>query len=570
MRAVTATAQLALDGLSEPGREIVAKRSDALYGVHAYHTKVPASALVGLIEANTSPGDLVLDPFCGSGMTGVAAALCGRRAFLSDLSPAAVHIASNYTSPCDPQAFAAGVERVLDRVGSQITRFYETTVDGTAATVEYLVWSDRRRCPECATEFVLWDGRANGLRALRCPQCGAQGSKTAFAIVGEEPVEANLSIGAGRRRVVRTPVDEDLGLDALPDRLPWTPTDSFGAERPMWRRGHEELAIARISDFYSRRNLAAMALLWEAASDELDPRVRSALRFSLTAIANRASRRYQWNPKRPTNVLGGTLYVSSLRYEWNVLSLWRRKTAAVLKLFRDSPMPPDAVQVGRCSATDLPLPDASVDYILTDPPFGGHIVYSDASLLWEGWLNDFTDRSEEAVVVSSGDQRKSVADYKALLGAAFAEMRRVLKPDGIATVIFQATNPEVWAAIQGASHDAGFEMRDATTLDKGQPSFKQIKGRNGERVAASDVVLTLGTPRSRRRVQSTVLTPVQAATAALRRARTEGRPMPASKLFADVNARLLASGAERVLGFEELLSILREHFTESDEGWELP
>ena len=46
------------------------------------------------------PGDLVFDPFCGSGLTGVAALETGRRALLSDFSPAAVHIAQNYTKPC--------------------------------------------------------------------------------------------------------------------------------------------------------------------------------------------------------------------------------------------------------------------------------------------------------------------------------------------------------------------------------------------------------------------------------------------------------------------------------------
>ena len=388
MRVVSATAQLALEGLNPLQAEIISSRSDALYGVHAYHTKVPPSALAGLIAAHTQPGELVLDGFCGSGMTGVAAALSGRRAFLSDLSPAAVHIASNYTMPCDPVRFATGVKRVLGRVGAQVAGFYETSVDGGSATVEYLVWSDRRRCPACRAELVLWDNREDGLRTLRCSSCGAEGAKIAFPVVGEVPVEANLSTAAGGRRIVRTPTDRDLGLDALPEQLPWTPTATFGADRPMWRRGHEDLAIATVADFYSRRNLAAMALLWEAASEEPDERVRSALRFSLTAIANRASRRYQWNAKRPTNVLGGTLYVSSLRYEWNVLSLWRRKTAAVFKLFRDNSMPSGAVHVHRGSATALPLDDRSVDYIATDPPFGAHIVYSDASLLWEAWLDD--------------------------------------------------------------------------------------------------------------------------------------------------------------------------------------
>src|SRR3954453_23076091 len=93
---VTAPTQIPLEGMDAPAEDLVASRSDALYGVHSYHTKLPAAAIRSLIERHTAPGDLVLDPFCGSGMVGVAASLCGRRCALSDLSPAAVHIASNY------------------------------------------------------------------------------------------------------------------------------------------------------------------------------------------------------------------------------------------------------------------------------------------------------------------------------------------------------------------------------------------------------------------------------------------------------------------------------------------
>src|SRR3954462_15919876 len=107
-----------------------------------------------------------------------------------------------------------------------------------------------------------------------------------------------------------------------------------------------------------------MALLWEAASEETAEGLRSALQFSLTAIVNRASRRYQWNAKRPTNVLGGTLYIAGVRYEWNVLSLWRRKTAAVEKLLRSQRRSAD-IRVTQMSATSLALANDSVDYCFT-------------------------------------------------------------------------------------------------------------------------------------------------------------------------------------------------------------
>jgi adenine-specific DNA methylase len=557
--------QLVVDELGD--REVLARRSDSVYRVHAYHTKVPPSVASRYIERHSEPGDLVLDPFCGSGMTGVAAALSGRRAYLNDLSPAAVHIASNYTDPCPPDRFRAGVERVLAEVGDRIAAEYETVHEGSPARVEYLVWSDVRGCPRCAAEILLWEHREAGLRRLRCPSCGLEEAKSRFPVVGERAVEANLSTGSGRQ--VREATPEDAGNPPPREALPWFPDVPFGSERPMWRRGHEELGIRSVADFYSPRNLAALALLWSAAGEERDERVRSALRFSLTAIANRASRRYQWNAKRPTNVLGGTLYVSSLRYEWNVLSLWRRKAAAVERFFRDNPMPAGAVEVHEGSATALPLAEASVDYCFTDPPFGAHIVYSDSSLLWEAWLDDLTDRDREAIVVSGGDRPKDVAAYGGLLEHSFAEIRRVLKPGGRATVIFQATDPAVWRAIQGAAAEAGLRLVEASSLDKGQPSFKQIKGRGGERVAEADVILTF------ERGAAGAAAPAPGATepsapavlrAALEEAGEAGSPPSAGKLYASVNARLLSSGASEILSYDALLALLAEEGVEPAVG----
>jgi adenine-specific DNA methylase len=551
--AVSAAEQLVVDDLDDR-QDVLASRSDSLYRVHAYHTKVPPSVAGRYIERYSEPGDRVLDPFCGSGMTGVAAALSGRRAFLGDLSPAAVHIAANYTSPCPPDEFRAAVERVLDRVGERIAASYETVHLGLPATVEYLVWSDVRTCPDCGSEILLWEQREGGLRRLRCPSCAHEGAKMEFAVAGERAVEANLSTASGR--VVREAVEADVAESPAREDLPWFPTTPFDRDRPMWRRGHEELGIRAVPDFYSPRNLAALALLWEAAGEEAGERLRSALRFSLTAIANRASRRYQWNAKRPTNVLGGTLYVSSLRYEWNVLSLWRRKAAAVERLFRDNPMPPGAVEVQEGSATALPLADASVDYCFTDPPFGAHIVYSDSSLLWEAWLDDLTDRDREAIVVSGGNRPKDVGAYGDLLAASFAEIRRVLKPGGRATVIFQATDPAVWRAIQLAASDAGLRLLEASSLDKGQPSFKQIKARGGERVAEADVILTFERGSAGAGERERPLTPTEALRITLEQANAAGSIPTAGKLYASVNARLLSSGANEILSYDALLTLL--------------
>lgn len=552
--------QLGLDdGLSS---RTDAKRSDSVYGTHAYHTKVPPAVAAAYIEEHCPEGGLVVDPFCGSGMTGVGASMVGRRARLSDLSPAAVHIATNYCTPCSASAFDSAVARILHEVDDDLQSLYAPADEAPGVMIEHVVWSDVRSCPRCAHEVLLWDHRAEGLRSLTCSACAHEDTKAAFAYVGERPVETSLSVPGSRKQIVRPAADGDVPqtVEIPADR--WFPTDVFDARRPMWRRSHEDMGVRTVADFFSRRNLAVLAALWEAAGREPDTRVRSALRFSLTAIVNRASRRYQWNAKRPTNVLGGTLYISSLRYEWNVLSLWRRKVAAVSKLLRTGPAKDDGVVVARESATSLTLEDASADYCFCDPPFGAHIVYSDVSLLWEAWLGELTPRAAEAIVVRTGDEPKTIDTYGDLLRRSFTEIHRVLKPGAPATVVFQATSEEVWAAIARAGRDAGLELVDVATLNKGQPSFKQIKGTlEGQRVAQSDVVMTFSKQKSTR-------APVEVNVArivcdAAESAREGGESVSVGHLYAVVAAARLRAGLAP-LGYGEVAALLEEHLERVD------
>lgn len=120
-------------------------KNDPIYNAHSYHTKVPPRGIIPYILHYTNPGDLVLDVFCGSGMTGVAAQMCAdppadlltqfpelrdrvgpRACILNDLSPAACHIAYNYNRPVDVQAFRSEFERVKAAVKEEFDWLYGT------------------------------------------------------------------------------------------------------------------------------------------------------------------------------------------------------------------------------------------------------------------------------------------------------------------------------------------------------------------------------------------------------------------------------------------------------------
>ncbi len=172
-------------------------KNDPIYNAHSYHTKVPHKAIMRYILHYTEPGDMVFDGFCGTGMTGVAAKLCGdrttveslgykvekdgticqqetdgngktvwkpftrlgvRRAILNDLSPAATFISYNYNTPVDVKAFEYEAKRILKEVEEECGWMYETLhSDGkTKGRINYVVWSELIRCAECGNEDTYW------------------------------------------------------------------------------------------------------------------------------------------------------------------------------------------------------------------------------------------------------------------------------------------------------------------------------------------------------------------------------------------------------------------------------
>ncbi len=486
-----------------------AGKNSQAYRAHSYHTKAPPEAIGRLIHHHTSEGQLVVDPFCGSGMTGVAALMAGRNAVLSDLSPAAVHIASNYTTPCDPAAFRKAAASLMARVRPTLSWLYETGKLGERTRNEYTVWSDVFQCPKCDTEIVYWEGARDPetgvvLDLVRCSSCQHAYKKRVLRWIGERPVETNVK--GPSARVAHPPTIAELELIQRAEAceiLHWIPQVPFNAAREMWRQGHAAQGVKSVADFYTKRNLHALAAIRHAIQAEPDERLRSALLFAFTGIVNRASKRYQWNVKRPTNVMTGTLYVSSLRYEWNVGSLLERKLRDVARYFEHLGSPRGRAAVVQASATDLShLPDRSVDYVFMDPPFGSNIFYADSSLLWDAWLGSLTDEGAEIVVNkhrSPSAGGKTLPDYQRLMTEAFREVARVMKPSAYATLQFNNSNDAVWCAIQESLGDAGLEVRHAVGLDKLHPSIKGVKGRQAkEDIASLDALIELRRGGSRR------------------------------------------------------------------------
>lgn len=142
---------------------------------------------------------------------------------------------------------------------------------------------------------------------------------------------------------------------------------------------------------------------------------------------------------------------------------------------------PRPARFRRASATALPYRDGTVDAVVTDPPYYSMIDYADVSDLFYVWLRrclfdilpdlfgepgdelGLQDKSQEIIVKRSpiGTDHRTSDWYEAELSAAFAEIRRVLKPGGTLTVVFGHSDPAAWRRLLGALRDARFVVTGA-------------------------------------------------------------------------------------------------------------
>ncbi len=490
---------------SIPATTAASKGSNA-YQVHTYPTKVPSAAIEPFILASTEPNGTVLDPFCGSGMTGLAAQNTGRRAILSDLAPGAVHLAHNLTHPVASDLLAEAMANLTTAFAKLETALYgsDCPTCGRPETLRHMVWTDVHTCTRCGMEIRVWnqtDETGGSSRTLVC-DCGHRQSRSGVSDVGSEPAEKAVACSSCRK-LQRGPVDgRDLALLASIKKKKlkdWVPSVPMGPDREMYRRSALHLrGITDVSDFWNQRSKLALSALWRYISEHAPKDARSALGFAFTNTAWHATRMRRFNALGGQRPLTGTLYIPQLIAEGNVFEIFRHQVAQISRFYAAHPALGRndlATLARRASATDLSwLPGGSIDYVFTDPPFGANLYYGDCNVVWEAWLGEVTDLEKEIVVnrsLPSSAGGKTLAEYEKLLGDAFTEIHRVLAPSARTSVVFHNADDKVWSALLAATDRAGLTQTDVSMLDKVQRSMKGYKGRSGaELVPFYDLVIT--------------------------------------------------------------------------------
>lgn len=132
----------------------------------------------------------------------------------------------------------------------------------------------------------------------------------------------------------------------------------------------------------------------------------------------------------------------------------------------------DGAQIFQGSSTELShIVSSSLDLVITDPPFGGLLHYSELADFFYVWLRlalkdkypsyftaDYTPKSLEAVANRAREPEDPDGYYQRLLTQCWREAHRVLKPGGILAFTFHHSEDEPWVAVLESLFDSGYYL----------------------------------------------------------------------------------------------------------------
>ena len=394
------------------------------------------------------------------------------------------------------------------------------------ALTGYTVYSQVYKCPRCLEEVTLYDcleieghtakGKPKKIRI--CPHCHKKGVREEIGVdlekLGSIPVMASYICKNGCKpsRAERAHDDpdpmkrdyfkkydvgriEDIALREIPfwypkQRMMDCPED---CERwgLLWRpylRG-----IERTCDFFTKRNLWALAALMNAINELDNEQIRDAMLFAFTGTLLNVSRLIQLEKTRRSP---NTYYVPPIGKEIAVWASFKSKVEAMVRGYGMLNTIGDRkVMISTLAAQDLSqIMDDSIDYIFTDPPYGYRVQYGELNFLWESWLQFSTDWLCDETIINDC-REKSIEVWGEELKKAFAECYRVLRPGRAISVCYHDSDPQTWVVFQDLMAETGFiteQTHHALYIGTGQKTHKQTVSDN---IAKRDLVITFRKPR---------------------------------------------------------------------------
>lgn len=484
-------------------RSVKAEGHTPQYKMHKYFARRPYNVFKHIIKHYTAKGDIVLDTFCGGGVTVFEAAALERNVIGVDLNPLASFITRMQMFNGEVSELKDFYRRFILTENKKYQEWYKVAFDDDEGTAVWFEWTYIVKCPHCNSTIILNEENKKSNGVYLCSNLNCLGHSAGVKRVdclpaGSKPLRVKYISSKTNKTHVRElnyenmPIFNTVNFKDVVNSLKYKINFKLPND---WDRQYEdklqEKGVISYSDFFTERNYALNCLIF---NDIMELRGTTAslmneylyfLFSSSVRYTNKMTRvTDNWENGNPTAMDKHAFWLPNQYVETNILDVLEQRAKAIIKgcTYSTSNLPRDLQEVTNFediklhnsymvlnqSSSVLPIPDESIDVIITDPPYGSNVQYAELSTIWNAWyaaykgLDSYIYKEQEAVMnrKKNFEGSKTVDDYEELLYQVYSEGARVLKNDGYLVFTFNNKNIKVWVAMLKAVARAGFYLPD--------------------------------------------------------------------------------------------------------------
>lgn len=410
------------------------KEHSRIYRIHKYWARKPWYIVEKYINKYSDLGDTVMDPFCGSGCTGLEAVINGRNFIGRDLNPIALLVSKGTLSDnTDWLSFNQDVEMISAKCREKILNLYRAD----------------QVCKNCGRQMYfkhinIGPKFKKPTGVLYCNKCN---SKT---------IKRDLTAS----EIENSKRQNELYTDN------WVPTALFPEN--FYKDRFSYKGVRAVKDLYTKRNLYALSVLYSAIGSSADKnRDLLTLAFTNTVLHSSKLKGENVRPLGVNNYWIPDDYIEEnvwFRFEDRLKNVIRAKKQQEKRIKEklETGIGYGNWRLEKKSALEY-MGKECIDYFFTDPPYGDAIQYSELSFVWNAWLQSEYETEEEVII--NPVQNKGAKEFEQLLYKSLDNIYAALKPNGYFTLCFQNKNSAVWKAIIAHCKQIGFKLYDISIYD---------------------------------------------------------------------------------------------------------
>ncbi|TFF89450.1 MAG: hypothetical protein EU549_00610 [Promethearchaeota archaeon] len=431
-----------------------AKTYTGIYRMHKYWSKKPYNIVRTLIKRYSKNGEIILDPFCGSGISINESILLNRKSIGIDINPIAIFITKQLLTKISVNDLNEEFKSLKDDVRSDINSSYKVSRGDNVFVGTHFLWSEG------------------------------------------ELVEVRYRKHNSRKKILDEPTkkDVDLAKSFTKDKI----SKFYPNNKLIYNTRINAQKNMRVCDLFSNRNLYSLSILLDRINKIKKRNIRDILRFCFTSALGQTTKMVFVIKKRGGKLLkkkqlGSWIigyWIPDEHFELNVWNCFENKFRIIKraklkqkkldyrikasKTFDDLSNKKNLLLLNAPSQKALKkFPDDSIDYIITDPPHGNRQPFLELSMIWNSWLNFEVNYEDEIVISFSKERHKSSQEYYKLITLVFREIERVLKPNRYFTLMFNSLDKQSWESLFQCIDKFNFEMDKTEYLNYSSNSVLQ-------------------------------------------------------------------------------------------------